>query len=307
MLRKPPWPKIAQLAPSLAVSIFVVALLFVGAEGVLAPAISIGCLAFAFAITAATRSGRRKEIGAGPTTIPKAASNTTFADDIATLSHDLRAPLANVIGLLELAQEAPAPRDRAALIERALTNARRLLDLLVAILDEAQPTSRRIEPCELSLERVVREAVETVGPAAERKRLCIEVRADAHLPPVRSHPARLTRVLTNLLDNAVKYTGRGGTVRITITSAGSFAHVNVADAGPGLAAGQLSQLFRRFQRGPRSRGAAGYGLGLFIAQQLVRSLNGRLEARSEHGRGCSFTVILPLEPVQEYGPIPRSR
>ena len=107
--------------------------------------------------------------------------------------------------------------------------------------------------------------------------------------------ARLEQVLLILLDNAVKYNRPGGMVEVTLRGAGQQAMLEVCDTGRGIAATELPHLFARFHRGQgASTVAEGYGLGLAIAEGIVRAHRGRLLVRSEEGVGSTFTVLLPL-------------
>ncbi|HKO23701.1 MAG TPA: ATP-binding protein, partial [Chloroflexota bacterium] len=114
---------------------------------------------------------------------------------------------------------------------------------------------------------------------------------------VQGDAGRLEQVVVILLDNAITYNRRGGTVVVTLGRAGDQAVLEVRDTGPGIPAGDLPHLFARFYRG-RGAGVAaeGSGLGLAIASGIVRAHRGRLHVHSEPGVGSCFSVLLPLAP-----------
>ena len=111
-------------------------------------------------------------------------------------------------------------------------------------------------------------------------------------------PSAIGLVITNLLENAVKFSPRGGRVSVAMTVADGEALVTVADTGPGIAAEELPHLFERFHRGAAARaaGAPGVGLGLAICRALVERQRGRIAAESLPRGGATFRVHLPLAP-----------
>jgi len=105
----------------------------------------------------------------------------------------------------------------------------------------------------------------------------------------------LLRVVSNLLDNAIKYSPPGGTVAVSVHDEGELAALSVRDSGPGIAPHDLPRVFERFYKGDASRAGAGVGLGLAIVKHLVRAHGGTAEAQSVVGEGATFTVRFPRE------------
>ena len=116
------------------------------------------------------------------------------------------------------------------------------------------------------------------------------------LPPVKIDPHRITQVLRKLLENAVTHTAKGGAITVTAGQQDTWVRVSVDDTGEGIPAEDLPNIFERFYRVDKSRTRAtgGSGLGLTIAKRLVEAHGGRIEARSEPGKGSSFSFTIPV-------------
>jgi CheY-like chemotaxis protein len=148
----------------------------------------------------------------------------------------------------------------------------------------------------VQLPRIIEGAVEAFAPAADAKGLRIETILDAHPPAVSGDPERLQQVIWNLVSNAVKFTDRGGTVRITLESTDRELTLAVTDTGVGIEPSFLPHMFERFRQadGGTTRERGGLGLGLGIARQLVEMHGGTIHATSAGaGKGATFTVRLP--------------
>jgi signal transduction histidine kinase len=116
----------------------------------------------------------------------------------------------------------------------------------------------------------------------------------ADLPRVAADPARLERVVTNLVGNALKYSPSDGEVVVSAERQGEHVAVRVADRGPGIASDDLPRVFERFFRGKAVQKADGLGLGLYIVQLLVDAHGGTVRAESRAGEGATFTFTLPV-------------
>jgi PAS domain S-box-containing protein len=218
---------------------------------------------------------------------------------LATLAHELRNPLAPIRNSLEILRLAEADpeilRQARGTIERQVSHVVRLVDDL---LDVSRITQDRLElrRTRVELASVLHQAVETCRPLAEREALAI----DLHLPepPVflDADPVRLAQVFSNLLDNACKYTGRGGTIRVGVERRGDEVVVSVEDTGIGISPEKLESIFEMFTQLETTpeRPRSGLGIGLTLAKRLVNLHGGRLEARSPGpGQGSEFVVRLP--------------
>lgn len=149
-----------------------------------------------------------------------------------------------------------------------------------------------------------------VGPVAGAKGLGLQVDLDPRLPPALLGDAlRVSQVVTNLLDNAVKFTDAPGRVRVSLVIEAGDAVLSVSDSGIGIPPEEVNGLFERFFRAnsARERAIQGSGLGLSIASALVNSHGGTIEVDSAVDEGTTFTIRLPLESslaVVEQGGVP---
>jgi two-component system, OmpR family, phosphate regulon sensor histidine kinase PhoR len=148
----------------------------------------------------------------------------------------------------------------------------------------------------VELGSVVRKAAELLQPAARKKDHRLSVEVPPELPPVAGDPDYLERAVANLLENAVKYTPPGGTVRVSAASEGDWVVVEVTDNGIGIPAIDLPRIFERFYRVDRSRSRemGGTGLGLSIVKHVVQAHGGSVEVSSRPGAGSCFRLKLPI-------------
>jgi signal transduction histidine kinase/CheY-like chemotaxis protein len=225
-------------------------------------------------------------------------------DFMATLSHELRSPLAAMLGWCAIARKGDLPPDAARAIDTIERNARLQTRLVDDLLDATrmQGGSLALELAPVALDGPVVAAIEGVRPAAESKRLVL--RYDGRQPPpvVVGDARRLQQIASNLLVNAVKFTPEGRTIDIRLTSTDNHAELVVADDGIGIEDAFMPHLFERFRQADAgaARRHGGLGLGLAIVSNLVHLHHGEIEALSDGpGKGASFRVRLPLshEPV----------
>ena len=219
---------------------------------------------------------------------------------LAMLSHELRNPLAPIGYAAEiLKKQEPSPAQLAKareVIDRQVRQMARLLDDLMDVSRITRGTiSLRKQPVELAM--IVNEAVEGSRPLIEQ--LGHTLRVDIPSAPVTldADATRLAQVLMNLLNNAAKYTERGGTIELSATREGNSVLVAVKDTGVGIPPEMLDRIFELFAQEDRSieRARGGLGIGLTLAQRLVAMHGGTLEARSDGaGRGSEFIVRLPV-------------
>jgi PAS domain S-box-containing protein len=241
------------------------------------------------------------------------AANEAKTQFLATISHEMRTPLNIILGATELAQESGIePVDLAAHLRRIDTNADALLRLISDMLDVSKIESGRFD-----FERVVvplRACLSaTVAPLAERaaaKGVEFKLMFDDGLPSrIMSDPERLRQIVTNLVENAVKFTDRGS-VRVEVTRreqeprGGGWFEIRVVDSGCGISLHEQTRIFGRFEQADSSttRRKGGVGLGLNIVKSLAEGLGGRVSVHSNPGEGADFRVRLPLEPVADGEP-----
>jgi signal transduction histidine kinase len=211
------------------------------------------------------------------------------------VAHDLRTPMTRLRAAAEtgLRREADPQGAREALAD-CLEESERVLAMLDTLMDisEAEVGAMRLVRERLELADVVRDAVSLYGDVADEKGVSL-IPLTAPDACVVADRNRLRQVAANLLDNAIKYTPRGGRVEIEATRDGSDAILTVRDNGMGIAEEELPRIWDRLYRGDRSRSERGLGLGLSLVKAIVQAHGGRVEARSAPGQGSTFVARLP--------------
>jgi PAS domain S-box-containing protein len=229
---------------------------------------------------------------------------------LATLAHELRNPLSPIrhaVQLLRLTQGDPGGRQQAlALIDRQVAQMVRLIDDL---LDISRITNGKLALRQerIELAAAVDSALETTRPLLEESGHELTVTLPPEPVYLEADLTRLAQVLVNLLNNAAKYTEKGGRIELTAEARGGEAVISVRDTGIGLAPEQLPQLFESFSQATPAleRSSGGLGVGLSLARGLIELHGGSIEAHSAGpGQGSEFTVRLPLLPQAETAPAP---
>ncbi|MBV5265655.1 sensor histidine kinase [Pinisolibacter aquiterrae] len=220
------------------------------------------------------------------------------ADFVANASHELRTPLAAVTGFIETLQ-GPA-RDDVRARERFLVimaeqtaRMKRLIDDLLS-LSRVEMRAHLRPQAEIDVVEILGHVVDLVGPVARAQNVEVKLAGCDRPHPVRGDRDELVQVFTNLIENAVKYGGAGGTVDVTLTEAGPHVAVAVRDHGDGIDPVHLPRLTERFYRAHTETSGAkrGTGLGLAIVKHIVTRHGGRLDIASRLGEGSTFTVVL---------------
>lgn len=224
---------------------------------------------------------------------------------LAILAHELRNPLAPIVSSIEaLSLSAPDPafvQATCRVLERQVAHIVRLVDDL---LDVSRITRNMItlRPERLDVKEAVHRAMESCAGATRARTLSVDL-GDEPLV-VEGDFVRLVQVFSNILDNAVKYTARGGRIQVSAGRNAGQAWVSVADDGIGVAAGMLERIFEMFSRAGAGE-VAGLGIGLTLVRQLVGLHRGSVRAESEGlGKGSRFIVSLPL--AEAHVPAPRA-
>jgi signal transduction histidine kinase len=217
---------------------------------------------------------------------------------LADVSHELRTPLSVVRGNLEALLDGVHPADEQhlrAILDETTVLSRLIEDLRTLSLAEAGALTLHREPTDMS--SVIREVTASFEGPADAADVAIETHAASGLPEADIDPVRVREILTNLVSNALRYTPRGGRVRVDLTADGAHAlAITVSDTGAGIAPEALGRIFDRFYKSAESRGA---GLGLPIAKKLVEAHGGSIGATSEPGRGTAIRFVLPIAPATD--------
>jgi len=212
------------------------------------------------------------------------------------VAHDLRTPMMRLRGTAELALQSEQTEEvlREALSD-CIEEADRITAMLNTLMDitEAETGVMKLNLEEVNIVTLIEEAVDLYGYDAEEKRIKIHTTLPKELY-LNADGIRLRQVLSNLLDNAVKYTQSGGTIGIEAFQKKQQATVIVRDTGIGIPAEEVSKIWDRLYRGDKSRSQRGLGLGLSLVKAIVQAHQGYIEVSSEPGSGSLFSIHLPL-------------
>lgn len=231
-------------------------------------------------------------------------ANRIKDDFLATLSHELRTPLSAILGWAQIFRIGRCSVSEviqgAEVIER---NANIQTQLISDLLDVSRITSGklRLDTQILMPAEIVASAMESVAAAAEARGIQLRQSLDTAAGPILADSSRLQQVVWNLINNAVKFTPKGGCVDVTLRRADSLVEIEVRDNGQGIAAEFLPFIFDRFRQGDATtrRGHGGLGLGLSIVKQLVELHGGSVSGQSEGvDLGATFIVTLPITGLQ---------
>jgi two-component system phosphate regulon sensor histidine kinase PhoR len=261
----------------------------------------------ASARSVALGSGRRVLVTFEDVTAVEEASQIR-RDFVANVSHELRTPLTALLGFVDTlrgpARDDPSARDRfLAILSREAQRMARLVDDLLS-LSRVEAEERRRPTGSVDLRALSVSVAATLDPLAAQSEVELRLDLPDHGRNVPGDAAQLRQVLTNLVENAIKYGGRGRPVTIALSEPSEQPELqrrgvrfSVTDQGPGLAAHHIPRLTERFYRvdAHRSREVGGTGLGLAIVKHIVSRHRGRLRIESELGKGSRFTVVLPVE------------
>ena len=220
---------------------------------------------------------------------------------LANAAHELKTPVAILKSTLQSLLQRPRTSDEyRAGLEEALDDMARLEKLLHSMLRLARAEQwatgslkRDLSPVDVGM--TCQLAIERMQPVAQQRQVHLDFTANG---PVQLHadPDDLELVWSNLLENAIRFSPEGGTVRMSIRANKGHGYVDVADQGPGIPASELPRIFERFHRGDasRARNTGGYGLGLAISKALIEAYGGTIEPHSSVGEGTRMVVSLPV-------------
>jgi signal transduction histidine kinase len=220
---------------------------------------------------------------------------------VSVVSHELRTPMTSIKGYVENMLQGltgDLTDKQAHYLSRMKLNVERLTRLINDLLDLSRIEMGRLElrRTAVSVRDLSAEVVESCLPLAQERGISLNTQLPAALAPVSADRDKLTQVLTNLIQNAIKFTPERGHVRIEVRSRDDgFIQINVIDTGPGISSDELDKVFQRFYRGASAPSTAqGAGLGLTIAKNLVELHGGRIWVTSTVGTGSCFSFTVPM-------------
>lgn len=212
------------------------------------------------------------------------------------IAHDLRSPITRIRGMAETTllgdTTLQAYQEMAGLV---VEESDRLVAIINSLLEiaEADAGVTQLTRSDFDMTVMIQDAVELFRPVAEDRNITFHVIAPSGQCIFTGDKGRLQRVLANLIDNALKYTGPGGQVRISLEDGLSHIKISLSDSGIGIDEHDLPHIFDRFYRADRSRSACGNGLGLSLAQAFIKAHRGHIEVESAPDNGSTFRIVLP--------------
>lgn len=219
------------------------------------------------------------------------------SDFVSMVSHELRAPLTNINGSIELmlADDQMDPEVQHAMLRIIGEQSARLTRLVQGILNVSRIEARKLEihPQTVSVRPLIEKVIANLPRSGNRHDFRLP---DEPLPAVRADPDRLEEILTNLIDNAVKYSPNGGTIELKAQPNDGWLVISVSDPGVGIPPKELQKIFEKFHRVDRgdARTTYGHGLGLYISKRLIEAHGGDIWVESRLGEGSTFSFTLPL-------------
>lgn len=226
-------------------------------------------------------------------------TETLQTDFISDVSHEFKTPINAIEGYASLLEGEPSPEEQRAYVEKILFNTRRLSALTGNILLLSKLSNQSILPqkTQFRLDEQIRQAIVALEQKWSEKGLGFEV--ELAETPFFGYESLLPHVWTNLIGNAVKFSPKGGEIRIKMMRTEGAVVFTIEDDGPGIVPGDEEHIFTKFYQSESSHGMEGNGLGLALVRQIVEMSGGSVDVRNLEAGGCRFTVRLPLE--QEKG------
>jgi signal transduction histidine kinase len=212
------------------------------------------------------------------------------------VAHDLRSPLTRIRGIAEMTlMGKESTEDYKAMAANTIEECDKLIDIIDTIMDitETEAGVKQFRTEKIDIIPLIHSACELFDPLAKDKAVrLVTVLPDSLI--IEGNRGKMQRLITNLLENAIKYNKQDGTVTISVTQDEQRVNIQVSDTGQGIAEKDLPRIFERFYRCDRSRSEVGIGLGLSLARAIAKAFGGNITVRSVKNQGSSFLVELPI-------------
>jgi signal transduction histidine kinase len=226
-------------------------------------------------------------------------------DFVSMATHELRTPLTSIKGYLSFLNESAMPKltdDEQKFLKNIATSA----DTLGVLIDNILSLSRieqgamKLSLAPVNLVLLLKKTVEQMQVMAAKKDLVIQFHADQNIPDLSVDQMRMSEVMTNLLDNAIKFTPQAGHIQVSIERKDHLVQICIADSGIGIPQSAIKHLFTKFYRvtGPLEQGTKGTGLGLYISKVIIQMHHGSIWVESQENVGSKFYFTIPLKPLE---------
>ena len=225
--------------------------------------------------------------------------NQQRAEFLAMLTHDIKNPLSVILGYTEMLNELVKAGDltKAADISAIMKSNVLSVHSLVSnylYLSTREAGHLHVVRKPMAINDILQQVAQHYAAEAQRRNHRLQLELAENLPSLEGNPEALERVFANLLDNAMKFMAAPGIVTLGSKFCGGEVVITVADTGPGISREELPLMFEKYQRASKDQFRKGSGLGLFIAQELIKEHGGRIEVTSILGEGTCFTICLPV-------------
>lgn len=219
----------------------------------------------------------------------------TIQELVSDISHQVKTPMANIRMFAGILKEHDLPAGKRKQFLETMEGQIGKLDFLMQSLikmSRLETGTFVLRPEEASLADTIARAISLVWAGAEKKGISLETECDSSVA-VRHDPRWTAEAIGNILDNAVKYTPRGGSVTVRVRPWQIYTRIDIEDTGMGIDPDHYHDIFKRFYRAQEASGQEGVGLGLYLAQEIIRQELGYITVQSEKGKGSVFSVFLP--------------
>jgi PAS domain S-box-containing protein len=228
---------------------------------------------------------------------------------LAVVSHDLRTPLSAIKlsahAMVSGDQVGPERRRSRRQVDIILRSTERMGRLIEDLVQAASIESGKfaVQVTSIEVRPLIEEAIQILDPIASASSVHLDYAVGDDVPPIEADRQRVMQVLSNVVGNATKFVGEGGSIHVHVSLRGSAVVFAIADTGPGIPDEELARIFERYERG-RAGGRHGVGLGLYIAKGIVEAHRGRMWVESHVGVGTTFYFSIPIaETAEQHAPI----